>query len=100
TADVAVVTSDNPRHEAPQAIIDEILAGCREVEVSLHVESDRRAAIEWAFENAEPMDSVLIAGKGHENVQIIGEERRAFDDVQVSGEILQHMAIRQLAQTG
>jgi UDP-N-acetylmuramoyl-L-alanyl-D-glutamate--2,6-diaminopimelate ligase len=99
-ADVAIVTSDNPRHEHPQAIIDEVLTGCRQVEVSLHVDSDRRAAIAWALENAEPTDTVLIAGKGHENMQIIGDERRPFDDAQVCREILAEMTSRQLAQTG
>jgi UDP-N-acetylmuramoyl-L-alanyl-D-glutamate--2,6-diaminopimelate ligase len=99
-ADVAVVTSDNPRHEHPQAIIDEVLTGCRQVEVSLHVESDRRTAIEWALENAGPTDTVLVAGKGHETVQIIGDERRPFDDVQVCREILTQITFRQLAQTG
>jgi UDP-N-acetylmuramoyl-L-alanyl-D-glutamate--2,6-diaminopimelate ligase len=99
-ADLAIVTSDNPRHEHPQAIIDEVLAGCRQVQVALHVESDRRAAIQWALENAGPADTVLIAGKGHESVQIVGDERRPFDDVEVCREILDDIISRQLAQTG
>ncbi len=87
-ADVAVITSDNPRHENPQVIIDGILTGCREVPVTLHVESDRAEAIRWAIEAAEPGDTVLVAGKGHENVQIIGDERRPFDDRAICCEAL------------
>jgi UDP-N-acetylmuramoyl-L-alanyl-D-glutamate--2,6-diaminopimelate ligase len=79
-ADVAVVTSDNPRHEHPHQIIDEILKGCREASVAIHVEPNRAEAIRWAIAQAEPGDAVLVAGKGHETVQIVGEERRPFDD--------------------
>ncbi|MCA9077547.1 MAG: UDP-N-acetylmuramoyl-L-alanyl-D-glutamate--2,6-diaminopimelate ligase [Planctomycetaceae bacterium] len=79
-ADIAVVTSDNPRNEHPQHIIDAILTGCREMPVTLHVESDRAEAIRWAIAEAEPGDTVLVAGKGHETVQIIGDERHPFDD--------------------
>lgn len=100
-ADLAIVTSDNPRSESPQQIIDEILVGCRAAHVALHVESDRRAAIEWAIEQAAPGDSVLIAGKGHEAVQIIGAERLPFDDVRVCREALRPRSqTSQLAEVG
>ncbi len=79
TADVPVVTSDNPRSEDPQAIIDEILSGMS-VTPRPHVEPDRAAAIAWALDHARPGDSVLVAGKGHETVQIIGRDRVSFDD--------------------
>ncbi len=79
-ADVAVVTSDNPRHEPPNEIIEDILPGCRETSVALHVEPDRAAAICWALAHAMPGDTVLVAGKGHETVQIVGDDRRPFDD--------------------
>lgn len=82
-ADVAVVTSDNPRHEAPEAIIAEIMQGFVSGEVA-HVEPDRRKAIRWALENAAPGDAVLIAGKGHESYQIVGDERLDFNDRQVA----------------
>ena len=78
-ADVAVVTSDNPRSESPQAIIDEILAGIAD-RAECHVEQQREQAIAWALDQARPGDCVLIAGKGHERVQVIGQTAIAFDD--------------------
>ena len=65
-ADVAVVTSDNPRTEDPRAIIDDILAGVVGADAALHVEPDRRAAIAWALEHGRPGDVIVLAGKGHE----------------------------------
>ncbi len=70
-ADRAIVTSDNPRGEAPQAIIDEILAGLAPGK-RIAVEPDRRSAIRLAIGKAEPGDLVVIAGKGHETYQIVG----------------------------
>ncbi|GIV19561.1 MAG: UDP-N-acetylmuramoyl-L-alanyl-D-glutamate--2,6-diaminopimelate ligase [Armatimonadota bacterium] len=87
-ADLCVVTSDNPRDEPPEAIIDEILQGVRRRDVVL-VEPDRRRAIALAIENAQPGDMVVIAGKGHEAVQIVGDQRIPFDDRQVAREILE-----------
>ena len=85
-ADVAIVTSDNPRSEDPVAIIDEIVAGARgEVEV----ESDRRAAIERAVEAAGEGDVVVIAGKGHERGQEICGVVHPFDDREVAREALE-----------
>ncbi len=78
-ADVVVVTSDNPRHEEPQAIIDEILAGTTPG-ANLFVEPDRRKAIEAACRLAGPDDVVLVAGKGHETYQILGDTVVPFDD--------------------
>ncbi|MGZ3476167.1 MAG: UDP-N-acetylmuramoyl-L-alanyl-D-glutamate--2,6-diaminopimelate ligase, partial [Polyangiales bacterium] len=77
-ADVAVVTSDNPRTEDPDAIIAQILAG---MSGNPRVERDRAKAIELALADAGPDDVVLVAGKGHEDYQIIGTEKRPFDDV-------------------
>lgn len=87
-ADVAVVTSDNPRTEDPAVIIDEILAGMQETDCSIVVEEDRRQAIFKSLQMAEPGDCILIAGKGHENSQIIGRERFPFDDRQITREFL------------
>lgn len=87
-ADLCVVTSDNPRNEPPEAIIDEILQGIHRREGVL-VEPDRRRAIALAIENARPGDMVVIAGKGHETVQIVGEQRIPFDDRVVAREILE-----------
>ncbi|MCW2278852.1 UDP-N-acetylmuramoyl-L-alanyl-D-glutamate--2,6-diaminopimelate ligase [Heliophilum fasciatum] len=84
-SDWAMVTSDNPRTEAPLAIIDDILPGVRSVEgVQYRVEPDRRQAIAMALQEAQAGDLVLIAGKGHETYQIIGREVHDFDDRQVA----------------
>jgi UDP-N-acetylmuramoyl-L-alanyl-D-glutamate--2,6-diaminopimelate ligase len=92
-ADVAVVTSDNPRHEEPRAIIDEILAGfAKPARCELIVEADRRAAIGSALSEAREGDTVLIAGKGHENYQIVGDCMLPFDDVALAREFLQAAA--------
>ena len=87
-SDLAIVTSDNPRSEDPEAIIAEVLAGAgagSEVEA----EPDRRAAIALAFERAEPGDTVVIAGKGHEQGQEFEDGRKVpFDDREVAREEL------------
>ena len=89
-ADVPVVTSDNPRSEDPEAILREILAGIDRDGVI--VEVDRRAAIRAAIELAEPGDTVLIAGKGHEQGQEFEAGRKLpFDDRQVASEELRRL---------
>jgi UDP-N-acetylmuramoyl-L-alanyl-D-glutamate--2,6-diaminopimelate ligase len=88
-AERAFVTSDNPRGEDPMAIIDEIVAGVpRERLDDLIVEPDRRAAIRQALAEAQPGDLVVIAGKGHERGQTIGDRRIPFDDREVARELL------------
>lgn len=87
-ADLVFVTSDNPRTERPEAIIEEILAGARQVEPGagrgpggrIRAEVDRGEAIAAAVSAARPGDSVIIAGKGHETYQILGDRVRPFDD--------------------
>ena len=82
-ADAVYVTSDNPRTEQPGAILSEVVAGFTSAgRAAAVVEPDRRAAIERILADAGPGDVVLIAGKGHENYQIIGTEKRHFDDVE------------------
>lgn len=83
-ADYAVVTSDNPRTEDPQAIIDDIVDGMREGEGRYEVVVDRAEAIARAVEAAKPGDAILIAGKGHEDYQIIGTEKHHFDDREIA----------------
>ncbi len=83
-ADQIVVTSDNPRTEEPQRIIEDILAGFGTCPPSLHVDPNRAAAIAWTLENARPGDCVLIAGKGHETEQIVGTRKFPFDDREVA----------------
>ena len=88
-ADVAIVTSDNPRSEPPEAIIDEIFTGIPSGAFHVEREADRRAAIARAVELAEPGDVVVIAGKGHEQGQeLAGGRKEPFDDVEVAREAL------------
>jgi UDP-N-acetylmuramoyl-L-alanyl-D-glutamate--2,6-diaminopimelate ligase len=84
-ADVAIVTSDNPRNEDPLAIIEEIVAG---MPAEPEIEPDRRRAIERALELAAAGDVVVIAGKGHERGQEIAGRVRPFDDREVAAETL------------
>jgi len=88
-ADFAVVTSDNPRDEDPLAIIGDILPGMSSQPDRFTVEPDRRAAIALAIAQAAPGDSVLIAGKGHEDYQIVRDTVLPFDDVVVAAEELE-----------
>ena len=91
-ADVLVVTSDNPRSEEPQSIIDDILKGVTQTSgENLHVLPSRRDAISHAIKTAKPGDLVLLAGKGHEDYQIIGTTRHHFDDREVASEILREV---------
>ena len=86
-ADVAVLTSDNPRSEDPVTILDEVRAGC-DGDAVLIVEEDRRAAIGAAIGAARPGDVVVLAGKGHETTQEIGGRFVPFDDREVAREAL------------
>ena len=71
-ADVAVVTSDNPRTEEPEAIIQDVLAGMDSPDgARVHVEPDRPQAIRWALEQGKAGDVIVLAGKGHETTQEI-----------------------------
>ena len=94
-SDLAIITSDNPRTEAPDAIIEQIIGGIRTVSNRRYtpiglkkghngkgyvVESDRRKAIRLSIQISKPGDTILIAGKGHEPYQIIGKEKFPFDD--------------------
>jgi UDP-N-acetylmuramoyl-L-alanyl-D-glutamate--2,6-diaminopimelate ligase len=95
-AERAFVTSDNPRSEDPMVIIDEIVAGVpRERLDDLIVEPDRRAAIRQALAEARVGDLVVIAGKGHEQGQIIGDRRIPFDDREVARELLAELRERE-----
>jgi UDP-N-acetylmuramoyl-L-alanyl-D-glutamate--2,6-diaminopimelate ligase len=78
-AQQVVVTSDNPRTEVPAAILAQIVAGITAREDFAVIE-DRRVAIAHALREAGAHDVVLIAGKGHEDYQIVGTEKRHFDD--------------------
>ena len=85
-ADRLIVTSDNPRSEDPEAIVDQVMQGAGP---SAEREVDRRRAIELAIDTAEPDDVVVIAGKGHEQGQEFeGGRKEPFDDVTVAREAL------------
>lgn len=102
-ADLVIITSDNPRTEAPERIVEQILEGIGSADLRRYggrelpagyagkgfcVEPDRREAIALGIRASRPGDTVLIAGKGHEPYQIIGREKRPFDDRQVALEAL------------
>jgi len=103
-ADLVIVTSDNPRTEPPEQIIEEIVAGfkksppVRSMEIrdtqrairnTKIIEPDRKKAIRLAIETAEKDDIVLIAGKGHETYQIIGTQKSHFSDKEIALECLE-----------
>ncbi len=102
-SDLSVITSDNPRTEAPEAIIDQIVSGTKKAQIKAYqsaelsgglkrngfvIEPDRRKAIELGILASGASDAVLIAGKGHETYQIIGRKRIDFDDRLVAKQIL------------
>jgi len=93
-ADVVMVTSDNPRSEDPEAIIDDIIPGILEVRTDYHRISDRREAIEQAISLARRGDTILLAGKGHETGQIVGDHVLPFVDKDVALGFLHDMARR------
>jgi UDP-N-acetylmuramoyl-L-alanyl-D-glutamate--2,6-diaminopimelate ligase len=87
-SDFVVLTSDNPRSEDPRAIINDALVGLQKSGAKYNVEADRRKAIALAIGEARPGDIVLLAGKGHEKVQVTREGSLPFDDVEVAREAL------------
>jgi UDP-N-acetylmuramoyl-L-alanyl-D-glutamate--2,6-diaminopimelate ligase len=93
-ADIAFVTSDNPRTESPSAVIEQISAGFpRNSNCRVETEIDRRTALFSAINEACEGDTVLIAGKGHENYQLVGDRVLPFDDAEVAREALQEIEV-------
>ena len=90
-SDFSFITSDNPRTEDPLFIIEEVEAGLKEVSTKYAVVPDRREAILQAIRLAKTGDIVVIAGKGHENYQLIQNQVLPFDDRKVAREILQQL---------
>jgi len=85
-SDLAILTSDNPRTEDPEGILDQVSAGMSGI---AHLRmADREAAIREAASNLDPDDLLVVAGKGHEDYQIIGTEKRHFDDREILGSAL------------
>jgi len=90
-ADLVIVTSDNPRTENPSDIIDQIVSGFENPAAStIKIEPDRKKAIELAIRTAQKDDTILIAGKGHENYQIIGKQKFPFSDKQIALDLLKN----------
>ena len=90
-SDIAIVTSDNPRTENPNDIIEDILKGLDTSKENYKVVIDRKEAIEQAIKMAKKDDIVIIAGKGHENYQIIGKVKYHFDDKEIANECLDNL---------
>ncbi|MBQ8894944.1 MAG: UDP-N-acetylmuramoyl-L-alanyl-D-glutamate--2,6-diaminopimelate ligase [Clostridia bacterium] len=88
-SDYLIVTSDNPRTEEPAAIIQDILVGLKDATVPYTVIENRKEAIGYAIRNARPDDLILLAGKGHEDYQIIGKTKIHFDEKEIVKEFLE-----------
>ena len=93
-SDVVILTSDNPRSEPPEAIVEEIERGMNGSGAKKHVIVDRREAIEKAIRLAEPGDVVVIAGKGHETTQVLRDRSVPFDDRQVARQALSRLLVK------
>jgi UDP-N-acetylmuramoyl-L-alanyl-D-glutamate--2,6-diaminopimelate ligase len=100
-SDVVVITSDNPRGEDPERIIEEVKRGAdaetRQSNASVLTEVDRRVAIQQAVRSAQAGDVVLIAGKGHEKYQEVGGRKLTFDDIEVAREALEARRLKSRA---
>lgn len=93
-ADFVIVTTDNPRTEAPAAIIEDITAGIRGAKTRYKVIADRREAIAWAIDNHKSGDVIVLAGKGHETYQIVGKTKYPMDEREI---VAAHLAERAAA---
>lgn len=89
--DLCIVTSDNPRTEEPQKIIDDIIEGVKKVNGNYISIVDRKEAIEYSIKNSMPKDIILLAGKGHETYTIIGDKVLTFDEREIVKEALKNL---------
>ena len=87
-ADISIFTSDNPRSESPQAIIDDMVSGLSSEKFSTDV--DRKSAIEYAINNSHKGDTIIISGRGHETMQTVGDRQIPFSDFEVVEQIIGH----------
>lgn len=90
-SDFVVVTSDNPRTEDPHQIIADILPGVEKYQTPYIVLSNRKEAIRYAIRNAQPNDTIVLAGKGHEDYQVIGTEKLHFDEREIVRKALEEL---------
>lgn len=93
-ADLAVVTSDNPRTEDPQKIVSQVRAGMNGADIEMMEIVDRKEAIHQALDAAEPGDMVLLAGKGHERYQVVGIQKQPFDERRIVAEHLRTASLK------
>jgi UDP-N-acetylmuramoyl-L-alanyl-D-glutamate--2,6-diaminopimelate ligase len=96
-SDLVMVTSDNPRSEDPLGIINDVVVGLQKVRASYRVEPDRARAIALLLAEAQPGDLVLLAGKGHEDSQILRDRTLAFDDRVAAREVLRRLGHKKSA---
>ena len=96
-ADFVIVTSDNPRTEDPEAIIEEILTGMADTTTPYAVVPNRIEAIHYAMDHARPGDVIILAGKGHETYQIIGHEKRHLDEREVVADHIRELQQKERA---
>ncbi len=97
-SDFVVLTSDNPRSEDPAAIVNDALVGLRRFDTPHLIEVDRERAIRAALQLAGPGDLVLLAGKGHETYQILGDRTIEFDDREVARRVLDELGFRRVME--
>ena len=90
-ADLTINTSDNPRNEDPQAIIDDIITGMKKTDGEYVEIIDRKDAIRYAIENGEPGDIIICAGKGHETYQEINGVKHDMDERVLIAEVLEEL---------
>lgn len=88
-SDYLIITSDNPRTEDPDSIINDIMVGVQRYTTPYHRITNRKEAIFYAIETAQPNDIILLAGKGHEDYQVLGTEKIHFDEREIVAEALQ-----------
>ena len=89
--DLPIVTSDNPRDEDPEKIIDDVIVGVKKVTDNYIKIIDRREAIKYAVENAKPNDIIILAGKGHETYTIIKGKKLPFDERKIVEDTLKEL---------
>jgi UDP-N-acetylmuramoyl-L-alanyl-D-glutamate--2,6-diaminopimelate ligase len=88
-----IITNDNPRHESPEVIAEHIIAGIKPTK-RVQLILDREAAIRYAIKHASEKDVILVAGKGHENYQQVGDEKMPFSDQAVVNAVLSETVIK------